>query len=85
MMGDQSVVLSKGAMDVEKAALTQHRIELYDDTTIKQKPRHFSGLVVEAVALQCQSCSMHSLDIIEPSKSSRSSPVIPIRKKDGNI
>ena len=83
MVGDQSVVLSKGAMDVGKAAVTKHHIELYDDTPIRQKPGQFSEPVVEAVELQCR--ELQALDIIEPNKSPWSSPVVPIRKKDGSI
>ena len=83
MIGDQSVVLSKGVMDVGKAAVTKHHIELYDDTPIRQKPYWFSEPVVEAVELQCR--ELQALDIIEPRKSPWYSPLVPIRKKDGSI
>ena len=66
MIGDQSVVLSKGAVDPGKAAVTKHLIELYDSTLIRQKPHCFLEPVVEAIQLQCQ--ELQALDIIEPSK-----------------
>ena len=76
-------VLSVGDFDVHRAALTSHRIELYDDTPIRQRPRRFPAPVAEEIERQCQELCM--LDIIEPSTSPWSSPVVPVKKKDGTI
>jgi hypothetical protein len=56
---------------------------LSDYTPIRQKPRRFAEPVVEAIEQQCD--ELHALDIIEPTKSPWSSPVVPVRKKDGTI
>ena len=78
-----SAVLSAGDQDVGKAKLPAHHIELYDNTPIYQRPRRFPAPVAEEIAHQCK--SLHELGIIEPSASPWSSPVVPIRKKDGSI
>ena len=59
------------------------RIELYDNTPIYQKPRRFPEIVNEEIERQCKELEL--LDIIEPSSSPWSSPVVPVRKKDGSI
>lgn len=83
MLLEKSDVLSRGDDDVGLATVTKHRIELYEDTPICQKVRRFPEPVVEAIEKQCDELEM--LDIIEPSHSPWSSPVVPIRKKDGSI
>ena len=76
-------VFSFGDDDIGQLGVTQHKIELLEDTPIYQKPRRFPGPVSEEIEAQCQELSL--LDIIEPSKSAWSSPVVPVRKKDGKL
>ena len=75
--------LSEGDGDIGKAAITAHRIELYEESPISQKPRRFPEPVAEAIEEQCK--ELFGADIIEPSKSPWSAPVEPVRKKDGSI
>ena len=72
-----------GNEDIGCAGLTKHRIELFEDTPIRQKPRRFPPPIAEEIERQC--CELLDLDIIEYSHSPWSSPVVPIRKKDGSL
>ena len=83
MMHEQSEVLCSSDSDIGRTSLTAHRIELYDYTPIRQRPRRLPEPIANAVEEQCE--ELYSLDIIEPSKSPWSAPIVPIRKKDGTI
>ena len=83
MLFSKREVFSLGDEDVGQAAVTEHHIELDDYTPIRQRPRRFPEPVVEAIESQCR--ELQALDIIAPSKSPWSSPVVPIRKKDGSM
>lgn len=83
MLLSRKGAFSLGDEDVGCAAVTEHHIELDDHAQIRQRPRRFSEPVVEAIEEQCR--QLQALDIITPSKSPWSSPVVPIRKKDGSI
>ena len=83
MILDQSEVLCSSDSDIGRTSLTAHRIELYDYTPIRQRPRRLPEPIANAVEEQCE--ELYSLDIIEPSKSPWSAPIVPIRKKDGTI
>jgi hypothetical protein len=76
-------VFSSGDQDIGKLGLTKHRIELWDETPIYQRPRRLPEPVCQEIENQCQELEL--LDIIEPSKSAWSSPIVPVRKKDGTI
>jgi hypothetical protein len=76
-------VFSESNADVGLAAVTVHEINLYEETPIYQRPRRFPEPITQEIEKQCQ--ELHTLDIIEPSYSSWSSPVVPIRKKDGTL
>ena len=76
-------VFSSGETDIGKAAVTQHSIKLSNETPIYQHPRRFPPPMAEEIERQCR--ELKSLDIIEPSISPWSSPVVPVRKKDGTI
>ena len=81
MLNNQSHVFSNDGGDVGYLNVAEHRIELYDYTPIYQKPRRFPEVVNQEIEKQC--LELQLLDIIEPSQSPYSSPVVPIRKKDG--
>ena len=83
LLEKQGEVFSYCDEDVGQLGLTKHRIELLDDTPIYQKSRRFPEPVSEEIEAQCQ--ELHLLDIIEPSKSAWSSPIVPVRKKDGKL
>ena len=76
-------VISRGDDDVGECSSTPIKIHLYDETPIFQRPRRFSPPISEAIEQQCQ--ELHSLDIIEPSISPWSSPVVPVIKPDKSI
>ena len=76
-------VLSTGDNDIGSASVTKHSIRLYDETPIYQRPRRVPGPLADEIERQCQ--ELCALDIIEPSVSPWSSPIVPIRKKDGSI
>ena len=83
MLSKQSNVISVGNSDVGRAAVTSHRIELYDTTPIRQKPRQFPEPVSKAIEVECQ--KLLDLNIIEHSRSPWASPVVPVKKKDGTL
>jgi hypothetical protein len=76
-------VFSSGDNDVGLACVTSHHIKLTDNTPIYQRPRRFAKPIGEEIERQCR--ELNSLDIIEASISPWSSPVVPVRKKDGSI
>ena len=83
MLVKRAAAFSTGDEDIGCAGLTKHRIELYDTTPIRQKPRRFPAPVTEEIERQCD--ELRELDIIRYSRSPWSSPVVPIRKKDGTL
>ena len=76
-------VFSVDQNDVGMIGTVAHRIELLDDTPIYQKPRRLPEPIAEEIDRQC--AELQLADIIEPSISPWSSPVVPVRKKDGSI
>ena len=76
-------VLGKGDKDVGCALVPEHRIELTNLTPIRHKVRRFSEPLEKDIDDQCQ--ELLTLDIIEPSYSAWSAPIVPIRKKDGSL
>ena len=75
--------LSKGEYDIGKANVTPHKIELTDYTPIWQKPRRFANPINLEIQRQCEELEL--LDIIEKCDSPWSSPVVPVRKSDGDL
>ena len=83
MLQSRSQVFSTGDDDIGQMGLTEHHIKLSDETPIYQRPRRLPDPVSEEIDAQCRELTL--LDIIEPSSSPWSSPVVPVRKKDGSI
>ena len=83
MLGRVGDVFSRGDHDMGQLKVESHTIELTDATPIYQKPRRFNDKVTDSISQQCGELEL--MDIIEPSKSSWSSPVVPILKKDGTL
>ena len=75
--------ISKSDMDIGKARVDPHQIELTSNSPIWQKPRRFSEPVNKEIDRQCK--ELIDLDIIEYSNSQWSSPIVPVRKKDGQL
>lgn len=75
--------ISDGDHDIGCAGVTQHRIELLDSTPIRQRPRRFPEPIDKEIERQCD--ELRELDVIEYSRSPWSSPVVPIKKKDGSL
>ena len=83
MCKDHVDVFSRGDFDVGAATVTEHHIKLTDETPIYQRPRRFPRPVADEIERQVQ--TLNSLDVVEPSISPWSSPVVPVRKEDGKI
>ena len=79
----RNALSSSDNKDIGIAAVTKHHIKLYDNTPIYQRPRRLAKPIADEIERQCQ--ELNALDIIEPSNSPWSSPVVPVRKKDGTI
>jgi len=75
--------LSRDDSDIGRALVTPHVIELTNNTPIWQRARTFSEPVNREIDRQCK--ELLSQDIIEYSNSQWSSPVVPVRKKDGSL
>lgn len=83
MLKRRSKVFSISDQDIGKMGVMEHRIELLDDTPIYQKPRRLPEPISQEIEAQCHELEL--LDVIEPSSSAWSSPVVPVRKKDGKM
>lgn len=73
--------MSKNETDIGKAQVSSHIMELTNRSPNWQRPRKFSEPINKEIDRQCSELEM--LDIIEHSNSPWSSPVVPVRKKDG--
>ena len=76
-------VLSEGDNDIGTAKVVPHKIVMTQNTPIWQKPRNFAQPINEEIEEQCQ--DLLSNDILEYSNSLWSSPVVPVRKADGDL
>ena len=83
MLRINGLAFSQGDDDVGHASVTRHKIELYDNTPIRQKPRNFPEPVAREIEAQCE--ELRRLNIIDYSKSPWSAPIVPIRKPDGTL
>ena len=82
-LGSCSGVFSENENDIGRACVTEHKIVLHDSVPIYQRPRRFPQPINDEIEKQCQ--ELTNADIIEPSTSPWSSPIVPVRKKDGSI
>ena len=83
MLWNNVGAMSSSSEDIGRLNSTPHRIELHDDSPIYQRPRRFAAPIAEEIEHQCK--GLQNLGIIEESASPWSSPVVPIRKKDGSL
>ena len=83
MLQKHKHVFSSGDGDEGIANATEHTSNLTNDTPIYQRQRRFPPPIADEIEQQCQ--ELNSFDIIERSISPWSSPVVPVRKKDGTI
>jgi len=83
MLAEVQEVFGKTDNDVGRANVPPHSIELTDHTPIWQRPRRFPDPVTEDIEQQCK--ELLALDIISFSNSPWSSPIVPVRKKDGQL
>ena len=75
-------VFSTSESDIGRARVTEHQIELLDHTPIYQRPRRFPEPISNEIDRQCK--ELLAADIIEPSKSSWNSPIVPVKKKNSD-
>ena len=83
MLSKHGNVFSFHENDIGLAGVTKHRIHLNDETPIYQRPRRFPKPLNDEIEKQC--AELTAADIIEPSSSAWSSPIVPVRKKDGSV
>lgn len=83
MISNIREVFSEGKTEVGQAKVTPHRIELNNYSPIWQRPRRFAEPVNKEVEDQC--ADLLRLNVIENSKSRWSSPVVPVRKSNGEL
>ena len=76
-------VFSTGENDVGLADVIPHKIILHDATPVYQRPRRFPPPITREMDEQCQ--VLLDLGVIEHSSSPWSSPLVPVRKKDGGL
>ena len=76
-------VFSANDSDIGLASVTSHKIRLTDETPIYQRPRRVPQPISEELERQCR--ELCDADIIEPSTSAWSSPIVPVMKKDETI
>ena len=76
-------VLSSGDTDIGKVIVGKHHIDLYDYTPIFQRPRRLPAPMADEIEKQCK--ELQAVDVIEPSISPWSAPVVPVRKPDNSI
>ena len=83
MLNNCKGVMSAGDNDIGFAAVTSHKIELYDTTPIHIKPRQFPEPVSRDIENECK--KLLDLGVIEHSKSPWNFPVCPVYKRNGNL
>ena len=83
MLQELEAVFGKEEGGIGQAKVKPHAIELSNYTPIWQRPRRFAEPVTDEIERQCE--ELLSLDIIEHSQSPWSSPIVPVRKKDGQL
>ena len=83
MLLSREKVFSVNESDIGKASVTEHKIVLNDSAPIYQRPRRVRQPINDEIEKQCR--ELTEADIIEPTTSPWSSPIVPIRKKDGTI
>ena len=83
MLNNTQNAFSKDDSDIGEAKVAPHTIELSNKTPIWQKPRQFPTPINKEIDKQCS--DLLSNDIIEYSNSRWSSPIVPVRKRDGSL
>ena len=76
-------VVSVNDDDLGRTQTIEHCIDVQGSPPLKQRYRRFHGNLRQEVEDQLE--RLEAADIIEPSCSSWSSPIVPIRKKDGSL
>src|SRR5678815_760173 len=77
------MAFSRSDADVSQTAMTPYKIRLHDYTPIYQRARRFDQKTNQEIEQQVEELCMK--DIAEPCAAEWSSPVVPIRKKDGTL
>ena len=81
LLNEHQDVFAKNSGDLGLTTLVEHRIDTGDAVPIKQQPRRLPNSLRTAVEEQVG--EMLENDIIKPSNSPWSSPIVLVRKKDG--
>ena len=81
LLNEHQDVFAKNSGDLGLTTLVEHRIDTGDAVPIKQQPRRLPNSLRTVVEEQVG--EMLENDIIKPSNSPWSSPIVLVRKKDG--
>jgi len=76
-------IFSSSSTDLGKTSVLKHRIDLLDDTPVKERARRINPNLLEELRQHIQ--ELHSMGVIEESVSPWSSPIVVVRKKNGDI
>ncbi|CAB4041567.1 Hypothetical predicted protein, partial [Paramuricea clavata] len=83
LLCDNADLFSKGSNDIGRTDLVKHKINTGNAKPIKQAPRRLPFAKREAADQAVAEMQEH--DVIEPSTSPWSSPVVLVQKKDGSL
>ena len=83
LLTDFADVFSSGPMDLGRTGLVKHRITTADAPPIRQRPRRIPFALREETEQILE--EMRHQDVIEPSSSPWTSPVVLVWKKDGSL
>ena len=83
LLTDFSDVFSSGPMDLGRTGLVKHRITTADAPPSRQRPRRIPFALRKETEQVLE--EMRHQDVIEPSSSPWTSPVVLVRKKDGSL
>ena len=76
-------VFSKDSSDLGKTDVLRHRIDLIDDTPVKEKARRVPPTMIEELRQHIN--QLLDMGVIEESSSPYSSPIVIVRKKSGEL
>ena len=78
-----SHIFSRDSTDLGKTDVLKHRIDLFDETPVKEKARRIPPTMIEELKQHIR--QLLDIGVIEESVSPYSSPIVLVRKKSGDL